>query len=329
MGMAVAPSLRPDTARRSSVFLYDKASGGSGFASAAERDLAGLLRATAERLECPAACTGGCPECVLRRDLQFGTQMDRARALSVLRADILPRLDLPVALRLFGTETRAITRPLAAWLDRQIGSGALDRLRLFLTDPPARWDVAEWPGMQVAEAARRASVPVAIVLRTADVQKLEMSHKLDLVRLVTRAEATLHLADALPIAGEAAVLAEARLDGTDIAIASPDPEAAHVDRHWGEGARALTVRGPCAPPQISNPLSLSKVTAYGEGTAAQSDVTTELDGPVGKFGHGLWKIAKGLRPQVFATDATLEAVCAAAGSATARARAPTSSTISA
>jgi superfamily II DNA or RNA helicase len=308
MGLAVAPGLRPDGARRSSVYLYDKASGGSGFASAAERDLPGLLRATTARLDCPAACTVGCPECVLRRDLQFGSQLDRPGALAVLQADILPRLDLPEELRLFGPESRAITRPLAAWLDRQIGNGAVERLVLFLTDPPAGWDVPEWPGLQVAEAARRASVPVAIVLRAADIQRLEMSQKLDLVRLVTRADATLHLADALPTTGEAAILAEARLDGADIAIAAPDPGAAHVDRHWGEGARALMVRGPRTPTQISNPLSLSKVTAYGEGSAASSDVTGDLDGPVGQFGQRLWKIARGLRPQVFAGHATLKAV---------------------
>jgi hypothetical protein len=211
-------------------------------------------------------------------------------------------------LRLFGPETKAITGPLAAWLDRQIGAGAVDRLSLFLTGLPSGWDVAEWPGMQVAETARRASVPVAIVLRAADVNRLEMSQKLDLVRLVTRAEGTLHLADDLPTAGEAAVLAEVRLDREDIAVAAPDPGAAHIDRHWGEGARALTVRGLCAPAKASPALSLSKVTAYGEGNSASSDVSTELDGPVGQFGRGLWKIARGLRPQVFAGEATLEAV---------------------
>jgi len=308
MGLSVAPGIRPDGARRSSVFLYDKASGGSGFASAAERDLPGLLRDTTARLDCPAGCTAGCPECVLRRDVQFGAHMDRPGALAVLREDILPRLDLPEDLRVFGHETRAITRPLNAWLDRQIDNGDVKRLRLFLTDPPTGWDVADWPGMAIADAACRASVPVSIVLRAADIQRLEMSQKLDLVRLVTRADATLHLANALPKAGDAAILAEARLDGADIAIAAPDPGAAHVDRHWGEGVRALMVRGPRAPAQVSDALSLSKVTAYGEGSAASADVTQELDGPVGQFGRELWKIAKGLRPQVFTGDAMLEKV---------------------
>ena len=308
MGLAVAPSLRPDEARRSSVFLYDKASGGSGFSSAADRDLPGLLRDAAKRLDCSAKCASGCPECVLRRDLQFGTAMDRPGALDVLVNEILPRLHLPEELQLFGPETQVVTRPLDDWIGRQLAVGAIGRLTLFLTDPPSGWDVAEWPGARAAEEAGRAGLPVAIVMRSADVHSLEMSQKLDLVRLVTRANATLHLADVLPSVRDAAILAEVCLDGQDVAIASPDDRAGHIDRHWGDVTRAPALYGACTPLAVSAALSLEKVTAYGEGNSAQKDVSTELDGPVEQFGRRLWGIAKSLRPQLFAGSARLEKV---------------------
>ena len=308
MGMAVAPSLRADGARRSAIFLYDKASGGAGFASAADRDLPGLLRDAAGRLDCPAECANGCPECILRRDLQFGTVLDRPGALAIMKAEILPRLDLPVELKVFGSQTQAITRPLAYWINQRLAHGALDRLTLFLTDPPMRWDVAEWPGLQVAEEAGRAGVNVAVALRAADVQTLEMSQKLDLVRLVTRARAKLHVVDEIPSVTDAIVLAEARFAGTEIAIATPDEEAAHVDRGWGYVARALALYGPREPCKVSAPLSLSKLTAYGEGNSAQKEVTTELDGPVTHFGKRFWGIARSLRPQAFAGTSRLVGV---------------------
>jgi len=53
MGLAIAPSSWSDGARRISVLLYDKASGGSGFASAADRDIPKLLREAAMRGDVP------------------------------------------------------------------------------------------------------------------------------------------------------------------------------------------------------------------------------------------------------------------------------------
>lgn len=305
MGLSVAPSLRPDGARRSAIFLFDKASGGSGFASAADRDLPSLLREAAARLDCPVSCATGCPECVLRRDLQFGTAIDRPGALEVLATEVLPRLDLPPELQVFGPETQAITRPLAEWIGRQLVLGAVGRLTLFLTDPPAGWDVTEWPGACIAEDAGRSGKQVVIVMRSADVHRLEMSQKLDLVRLVTRAQATLCLADDLPTAGDTAILAEIQLAGQEIAVAAPDQRARHIDRNWGDVRRSPVVRGPRAPMEVSAAISLDKLTAYGEGNSAQKDVTTELDGPAAQFGRRLWSIAKNLRPQLFAGSSRL------------------------
>ncbi|WP_192965949.1 DEAD/DEAH box helicase [Phycobacter azelaicus] len=299
MGIAVAPSLRPDEARRSSVFLYDKASGGSGFASEADKDFPGLLKRAMRRLDCPADCDSGCPECVLRRDLQFGGPMDRRGALKLLRDEILPRLDLPEAMRVFGPETRPVMQPLADWLGRQLNSGAIGRLTLFLTDPPSRWDIAEWPGFRVATEAARAGVPVTIAFKKSDIQSLDMSQKLDLVRLAARGDATVHVSETLPKIAGASVLANATLSGSEIAVMIMDPDAAHVDRKWGSVEASPLLFGPYSAATLSPALSLQKVTVFGEGNSAHKDVMTELDGPVSQFGNRFWKIVRNLRPQAF------------------------------
>lgn len=308
MGIAVAPSLRPDQARRSSVFLYDKASGGSGFASEAEKDLAGLLKRAAHRLDCPVDCDSGCPECVLRRDLQFGGPMDRRGALKLLRNEILPRLDLPEAMRVFGPETRPVMEPLADWLRRQLNSGSIGRLTLFLTDPPSRWDIAEWPAFRVATEAARAGVPVAIAFHTKDIQSLDMSQKLDLVRLAARGDATVHVSETLPKIDDASVLVQATLSGSDISVTTLNPNAAHVDRNWGSVEAKPLLFGPHGSATLSTALSLQKVAVFGEGNSAQKDVTTELDGPVSQFGNRFWKIVRSLRPQAFSEGRRIEHV---------------------
>jgi hypothetical protein len=118
--------------------------------------------------------------------------------LNLLYNKILPRLDLPKDLRLFGPETAPLTRLLADRIMQQVTSGAIDRLTLFLTDPPSRWDVAEWPALRAAVEAGKLGVPVAIVLRWSDVHVLEMSQKLDLVRLAARSGATVHGIEQMP-----------------------------------------------------------------------------------------------------------------------------------
>jgi len=71
IGVGIAPARREDGVQRLGLFLYDTASGGAGFAVAAQSEIVELLSQAARRLDCPTACTHGCPDCILRRDLQF------------------------------------------------------------------------------------------------------------------------------------------------------------------------------------------------------------------------------------------------------------------
>ena len=89
MGVAVAPRQRGDGGRRMSLFLFDRASGGSGFSVTAEVELPGFLREAAAVFACPANCENGCPDCILRPDLQHErASLDRPGALSLLRDEV-------------------------------------------------------------------------------------------------------------------------------------------------------------------------------------------------------------------------------------------------
>ncbi len=308
MGIAVSPSIRADNSRRSSIFLYDKASGGSGFAAAADQNLPALLTAAAERLECRAACANGCPECVLRRDLQFNAEaLARAEGLHTLKHDVLPRLALPEPLKIFGDDTGAITRSFAEWCYREAASGRLERLTLFLSGSPSSWDIVEWPGLRALAETQKAGGKPAVVVRQSDIASLEMSQKLDLVRLAARTSAQLHAVQEVPEIGGCRVIAEATIDGVDMAIAASDGRSATIDRDWGTAAYGPLLRGVRSATALSNPLSLEKLTAFGEGNSAHRDITTELDGPINRFGASFWKVVRSLRPQAFAEKKVVNA----------------------
>jgi hypothetical protein len=301
MGAAAAPSARDDGGRRASVFLYDKASGGSGFAITAEIDLPDLLRAAAERLDCTAGCAHGCPECVLRRDLQFDMgPIDRPAALNVLRDEVLPHLALPEALRVFGPETGAITEPLPVWLRRHIAAGRLSRLTLFLQGEARDWDLLDWPGTELLAAAERAGAKVALVLPTSEVTKLDFPQKMDLVRTASRSGASLHSMREMPAAEGCPVLAAADIDGQSLQIAVSAPGGEQFGSDWGHVGAGPGLTGQREAPAMGPALSLAKLAAFGEGNSAHVEIRHEFDGPIKAFGKAFWKTIMPLRPQAFA-----------------------------
>ncbi|MFW5881253.1 MAG: helicase-related protein, partial [Roseicyclus sp.] len=301
MGVTAAPSARPDGGRRASLFLYDKASGGSGFAIAAEASLPSLLSDAANRLDCASGCAHGCPDCILRRDLQFDMRpVDRAGALAVLQAEILPHLALPGELQVFGPETRAITEPLPDWLRRQITAGRLSRLTLYLHGAAQDWDVMDWPGADVLAAAQRGGAETALVVPSAQVPTFDFAQKMDLVRAASRAGARLHTARDLPTVGERPVVAMAELEGCATRVALSPPDAERIGPNWGDVGAGPGLTGPGDWPDLGPAISLTKLAAFGEGNSAHTQIRHEFDGPVSGFGTAFWKAIMPMRPQAFA-----------------------------
>lgn len=82
----VADRLYGTTTATPSILLYDKASGGSGITSLLARNglLSAALPEVRRRLDCPH-CASGCPECILRSDLQYEIgSLDRRGALAIV-----------------------------------------------------------------------------------------------------------------------------------------------------------------------------------------------------------------------------------------------------
>ncbi len=301
MGVSVAPSIRADGGRRSSFFLYDKATGGSGFANTAETDLPALLTAAAGRLDCPSRCAHGCPDCILRRDLQFDLgPVDRPGALEALRREVLPRLSLPEDLQVFGPVTRVLTEPVPDWIRRALAQGGLTRLTLFLHGDATGWDAIDWTGPDLLAAAQRGGAEVSLALPAGEVPKLDFAQKLDLVRAVARSGGALRSCANLPMAGSLPIIAELEAGGRLQQIATPSTSAATVGPTWGDVSVAPALLGVHAPAEMGPTLSLAKVAAFGEGNSAHVDIRHQFDGPVAGFGKAFWKAVVPLRPQAFA-----------------------------
>jgi DEAD/DEAH box helicase domain-containing protein len=309
MGTTVAPSLRADGGKRISLFLYDKATGGSGFAVSAEANLTAMFARAEAILDCPNACRHGCPDCILRRDVQFDlSKYDRAGALDLLRQQILPHMALPVALQVYGSQTRAVTEALSQALLRRLDAGEIKSLTMVLPADTRAWDLNDWPGANVLAKAAREGCKTRIVIAEQSILAMSMSQKLDLVRVLARSHAAIHSYKSLPELSGATVLLELETEGGVMQVATPDMDAVQASTPWGQVLVAPILMGKGKPIALSGSLSQDKLTAFGEGNAIKHPIVAEFNGNVADFGKKFWALVKKLRPQAFAGDRFLTGI---------------------
>jgi DEAD/DEAH box helicase domain-containing protein len=307
IGTAAEPGHRADGQRRMSVCLFDRASGGAGFAVTAQQDLPDLLQAAARRLECPANCLSGCPECILRRDVQYdlGT-MDRPGAARIL-SDLLPHLALPEDLKLFGPDSRAITEPMTNWLERRIAANDLTAVDLFFHGNPDTWDLLDWPLTSTLARFVQTGGKASITIAAAAISGMELSGKLDLFRLLSRTGASLHASKTMPHAGDWPIIARVHFVSASVCIAAQQ-SAAFPTATWGSATDAPLIAGPGPVIELSNPLAPMKLAQFQEGNSVFLEIATELDGPVARFGQRFWSIIHARRPQSFVLGGQLASV---------------------
>ena len=296
MGVSAAPSLLEDGNRCMSVFLFDRASGGSGFSHLALDRLQTLVARAVGILDCPAHCEAGCPECVLRGDIQYDQNiLDRRGALGTLTS-VRQRLQLPDELQLLGNRSRALQQDLPTWLRPRLRGGQVADLTIFLHGKPDHWDLRDLSTL----LPRRDEAKVSkVVLPKSLLTLLEATSKVDLVRFLAECGARLHMMDALPFKENAPIICQCSYEGITQGFVALDKNAAIADGRWGSPEGGVIIFGPDEAVEVGQPLSPEKLALFKEGNSVHADVGQKLDGPAGKFGIAFWKMIKEMRPQLF------------------------------
>uniref|UniRef100_UPI0039894475 DUF1998 domain-containing protein n=1 Tax=Methyloglobulus sp. TaxID=2518622 RepID=UPI0039894475 len=123
------------------IVLYDKCSGGAGFASSAHRYFDELFVKAREHLKCN--CQGVCQNCLLGFDTRFHIDyLDRQLAASYLNEEFIRLLALPEELKLLGSSSRYCPETLFTEI-RDASSHGATELHVFLQGQPFEWEIAE------------------------------------------------------------------------------------------------------------------------------------------------------------------------------------------
>jgi hypothetical protein len=195
MGFAVGLSQNALGAPAASLFLFDRAAGGAGFAVSLEHLMRPVIRRADQILDCKTpGCEKGCAACVLTTDAPGGKdELDRTAALAFLRA----HLEFPEEL---GPDDRFVDAadlslaPLDE-IDRELRRSARSTLTIFLPDRSNPAALPDWTLAAELLDWRKRGHGTRLALAPALLNRLSPAEKLGLrdfalqhsVKLVTAA----------------------------------------------------------------------------------------------------------------------------------------------
>ena len=304
IGVSVDHSKGPAIERRISAFVFDRASGGAGYASrlADMEWLVDCLTQARERLDCQEGCRHGCPACILRPDLNFERERLDREGGRVLANRLQGSLKLRPDMRVFGPDTQLLGMSMADWLDKASRSDELVSVDIYLHGAPSDWELAEWPVMQLLGHMKDCGVNLSTVMdRQALTDRgLNLAQKLDLHRLT--AHTSLACTHALPFTAETPILAAVTdRQGRVTAIAVQNPVEAMPGAKWGLGESTALLCGRLLALPATTAFPSKGLLRVSSGNAWLIRVGARLNGRVGTFGRAFWQLVTTEAPMALAT----------------------------
>ena len=284
LGVAPRPSLLGGFTH--SLFLYDQASGGAGYAARMVDDFALILRAARDVLACPRECERGCSSCVLVADL-FAQQalIDRRAALEFADG-LLAAIAEPEQPDMAGPGA-ALSAKVGDVLSRRMSAGST--IALFASEAIDIAALSGEPFRTLFTSASRAGTSVRLVLANALFKALDEAQRRGLRDAANRNAFELWLGDGALGANGAALIATldhaSRLSGWY----SRDPLAATLGDGWGSGSEHPVVEiGQIAPIAMRpiDPEALERTVKPGDRVRI---VASDNGRPLRQFGVGLVK----------------------------------------
>ena len=295
MGFAATPAPTPERTEAWCAVVYDRASGGAGFASSIADEPIRCLKTARDLLDCGAR--GGCnmpdaerfcSRCLLSSDIQHIVERCDRRAAFQLLDELIPQLEINAKDRLFGTTTELESTPLADALGRRIFQAPSRTLVLWLHGEPRDWAFDEWPARTLAETWGPRGSAIRFVVHSEALRSADSSVRHSLVRLLQRCHSAelVEWRDGL-VSGTplGALLGDRR----SLVWASRDASAGNPQAEWGRSSSAPVVRGEVEGSLFGERIDSSTLLSVSPDTAVV-EIAREVDGTALGFGVKLRRL---------------------------------------
>lgn len=275
-------------ARCQSIVIFDV--NAAGYSSSIQYDIGDLFRQARENLLCKQDCDSVCPHCVLDYDQRFAAEhLDRHRALSVLTAEWINGLDVPLRFAYFGKNTRPVFCSLIESIWEEVAGGAVAELRLYTGGDLESWDIGVSPLRRLVYQIAAIGIQVKLVIATDTIEKLEEEQRYLLRSLLDAPNITIYGFNSPERCGEGWLLAESI--GAKTRRWAGDQEAGlHFNERWGAVESMLMSTQIDRPAPLKAQLLTAEVLGLHVGAVGdrELEVGSELNGPLNGFGVRFW-----------------------------------------
>jgi len=279
-----------------SIFLYDQASGGAGLATQAADRIHDLLQEASRQLNCSnRGCVNACSSCILTQDSRFHMdKLDRKSALDLLQSRVLPSLQMPEDLQVFGSSSAIEVREVAGAISGQLKPGNL--LQLPLGGDSDLWELDSWSARLLVDRALHAGCKVELLVEQDAIGRLSTSQLRHLHALTMRSGATVHIARKGSGLGDWTLLAVVNEADRAMAWATREMDSVAPNDNWGQTVDSPLIRGSHRRLDADDAISVDDLRPPIGHEVREFAVGGQLDGTVSGFGSKFWQLIQKFTP---------------------------------
>lgn len=292
LGLSTEPRVGPVGEQTHSIFLWDVAAGGAGYAPQLFSDVVGVFSAAAQRLDCPLECEGGCSACILAADLYAQqTIVDRKAALEFVRS-LLSAIGAPEAADRIDPECQ-LSMPTADAIVRRLHGG--DVVALFVSGEFDASALSNPPFSTLFAAAQRVGAKCHLVLPGATFSQMDEAARRGLRNASHRHGFSLSTGEPESAPNGATLIAfHQRPDGRR-GYFSRDPAATVAGEYWGVGVSHPVVATSVVDPRWTD-IPEEELERASGGGASVCELKEAAPRSARLFGTGL--VSNTIRPEL-------------------------------
>ncbi|MEI6269087.1 MAG: DEAD/DEAH box helicase [Methylococcaceae bacterium] len=269
------------------IVLYDKSSGGSGFASSAYLYFDQLFAKAKENLQC--SCLSVCQNCLLGYDTRYHIDyLDRQLASDYLNDDFIRLIALPDELKLLGDASYYCPETLFTEITDASSRGATE-LRVFIQGAPSDWELAESQLFERCYRWKQLYSKVILVINDSS-QPLSEDTKEDLW-ILYRLGVTLALVDNQKtlLKNSACIVVQTLSESTIKTFAHSQRQTAIPTQNWLSLPESVLVSADnfaLVPIKELDEASLKPIKGSGD---VEIEILSECNGPLNQFAEKFWQ----------------------------------------